>query len=421
MRRILRFVIPILILAACCGAGWWLYISRPVPSVVETPAALVRVEGTILKSTSYPVLVKSQGTVRPRTQSTIVPEVSAKIIEVNPSFRPGGFFEKDEILLKLDPVDYETAVVVAKANVAQAEALLIEEKAKSEQALENWKALGRTGAPGALVLRQPQVAKTQADAEAAKAQVLKAERDLERTIIRAPYAGQVLEQLVDIGQYVTPGTQLAKVFAVDYVEVRLPLPEQEMRFLALPESYQGVADPTDSSLPKVHLNASIGGRPAVWEGRIVRVESAMDMTTRQVVAVAQVTAPYKRRPDGAPPLKIGQFAEAEIAGEVLQNVFVIPRKAVRAGNEIILITPKSTLKRIAVDPLISNAKGIVVAIDSAKSPKEGDVLCLTPIPFPADGARVLPTIDGQTEAVGMAKSRPQAAKQGEPGIKPRAS
>jgi RND family efflux transporter MFP subunit len=421
MRSFLRVLIPILIFSACAGTGWWLYVSRPVPPAVQTTPALVRVEGTVLKVTSHPVLVKSQGTVRPRTQSTIVPEVSAKVIEVNPSFRPGGFFEKDEVLLKLDPVDYETAVVIAKANVAQAEALLIEERAKAEQALENWKALGRTGDPGALVLRQPHVAKAEADAESAKAQVLKAERDLERTVIRAPYAGQVLEQLVDVGQYVTPGTQLAKVFAVDYVEIRLPLPEQEMRFLDLPESHRGSGTTENAPAPKVHLNASVGGRPAVWEGRIVRVESAMDASTRQVVAVAQVDDPYAPREDGAPPLKIGQFAEAEIAGDVLENVFVIPRRAVRAGNEIILITPQNTLRRVIVEPLFSDAAGIVVAAGKDKSPKEGDVLCLTPIPFPADGARVLPTIDGQTEAVGMAKSGPQAAKPAQTGGKPRAS
>jgi multidrug efflux pump subunit AcrA (membrane-fusion protein) len=194
-----------------------------------------------------------------------------------------------------------------------------------------------------------------------------------------------------------------------------------MRFLALPESYRGTGVAPEASQPKVHLNASVGGRQAIWEGHIIRVESAMDTATRQVIAVAQVNDPYAPRPDGAPPLKIGQFAEAEIAGEVLQDVFVIPRRAVRAGNEIILITKQNTLRRVNVEPLISDAKGIVVAAGTETAPKEGDVLCLTPIPFPAEGARVLPTIDGKTEAVGMAKSHPQAVKPAEAGAKGRAS
>ena len=237
--------------------------------------------------------------------------------------------------------------------------------------------------------------KAQADVASAKAQILKAERDLERTIIRAPYAGQVLEQSADVGQLVTPGAALGKIFAVDYVEIRLPLPEREMRFLRLPEQFRDAQSPAGQ--PAAKLKALVNGKPASWTGKIVRVESALDESTRQVMAVAQVTDPYGSRTDGAPPLKIGQFVEAEIEGEKLSDVFIIPRNAVRAGNEIILITPENRLRRMSVEPLSGDERQIIVASGTPKSPKEGDVLCLTPIPFPADGARVIPTIDGQIE------------------------
>lgn len=395
--KFLRAILPLLILGGCAWGGWRLYTSRPAPKVSETEPVLVKVQGRILKKSTFPVQVRSQGTVMPRTQSTLLPEVSAKIVEVSPSFRAGAFFEKDEVLLKLDPVDYETAVVVAKGSLAQMEALLAEEKAKAEQALENWKALGRTGEPSALVLRQPQLARAEADVAASKAQVMKAERDLDRTVVRAPYAGQVLQQSVDVGQLVTPGTQLAKVFAVDYVEIRLPLPEREMRFLKLPERYRGsspsVAAEVDS-VP-VRLRAALNGKPVNWQGRLVRVEGSLDAETRQIIAIAQVDDPYALRTDGVPPLKIGQFVEAEIRGEVLTDVYVIPRVAVRAGNEIILISPENRLRRMTVEPLAADEKGIVISANSPKAPQEGDVLCITPIPFPADGARVLPTVEGE--------------------------
>ena len=227
------------------------------------------------------------------------------IVEVSPSFRPGGFFEKGEVLIKLDPVDYETAVMTAKAAVALAKVTLVEEEARAEQALENWKALGRTGDPGELVSRAPQVARAQADLAAAEARVVKARRDVERTIIRAPYDGQVLEQTADVGQYVGQGTTLGRLFATDYVEIRLPLPERESQHLHLPEPFrdvQNAATPT-----KVHLRTTYVGRPVIWEGQVVRVESSLDTETRQPTAVAQVMDPYARRPDGMPPLKIGQF------------------------------------------------------------------------------------------------------------------
>ena len=401
LQSIFRALLPVLILGGCGYAAWWLIAHPPEQPKVEVPPSLVRVEGTALHKTSYELHVRSQGTVQPRTRSTLLPEVSGKIIEMSASFRPGGFFAKDEVLMKLDPVDYDTAIIVAKAAQAQAEVTLAEEKARAEQALENWKAMGRSGAPSTLVSRAPQVAQAEADVASAKARGLKAQRDLERTIIRAPYAGQVLEQMADVGQFVTQGTTLGRIFAVDYVEIRLPLPERESQFLNLPQPFR---DQPAGKSPTVALKTTVAGKPVRWEGLIVRVESSLDAQTRQAMAVAQVTDPYARRADGSPPLTIGAFVEAEIAGQTLADVYVIPRNAVRAGNEIILIDrPQNTLRRMNVEPLVSTESHIVISAKAVKAPKEGDVLCLTPIPFPADGAHVLPTIDGGIEPQPSAK------------------
>jgi len=416
MKRFFRAVLPLAILGACGYAGWWFIVNRPETPTMEAPPTLVRVEGTRLKREPYPVLVRSQGTVQPRTRSMLLPEVPAKIIEVSPSFRPGGFFKQGEVLLKLDPVDYETALVVARATLAQAEVMLAEESAKSAQARENWRTLGKAGEPGALALRLPQVAKAEADVEAAKAQIALAERNLDRTTIRAPYDGQVLEQLADVGQFVNVGTSLGQIFATDYVEVRLPLPERELRFLDLPEHFRD-GTVTKAGAPAagapVRLRSVVSGQAATWEGAIVRVESAIDESTRQITAVAQVNDPYARRDDGSPPLRIGQFLEAEIEGETLTDVFVIPRRAVRAGNEILLITPENKLQRVTVEPILGDTETIVVSADTGKAPREGDVLCLTPIPFAAEGAGVLPLIDGAMETTGgPGSSGPAAGKRG---------
>ena len=403
MAKTLRALLPLFILAACGWYGWWLITHKPEMPVMETRPVLVTVEGMTLKKTSYPVRVTSQGTVQPRTRSTLVPEVAGMIVEVSPSFRPGGFFEKGEVLVKLDPVDYETAVTTAKAAVALAKVTLAEEEAKAEQALENWKALGRQGSPGELVLRTPQVARAKADLAAAEARVVKAERDAQRTIIRAPYAGQVLEQAVDVGQYVSPGTTLGRIFATDFVEVRLPLPERESQHVRLPEHYRDAGDAIPAA--KVRLRTTAAGKTVIWEGRLVRVESALDAETRQSTAVAQIDNPFSKRADGAPPLKIGQFIEAEIEGDALEDVFIIPRAAVRAGDEIILITAQKTLRRMFVEPIFGTEKQIIVSAKSPKTPKEGEVLCLTPIPFPADGARVNAIIDGVPPAEKMADQK----------------
>lgn len=410
MLTAVRALLPLVILAACGWTGYWFLTHKPEQKMMEIPPVIVSVEGATLKKTTYPVRVASQGTVQPRTRSTLMPEVAGMIIEVSPSFRPGGFFKKGDLLVRLDDVDYGTAVTIAKAAVALAKVTVVEEEARAEQAVENWKALGRTGEPGELGSRAPQVARAQADLAAAEARVVKAQRDLERTMIRAPYDGQVLEQGADVGQFVTQGNMLGRIFATDYVEIRLPLPERESQHLQLPEHYR---DAGLSAAPlKVHLRSSYVGKPVVWEGQIVRVESSLDATTRQPTAVAQVIDPYAKRTDGLPPLKIGQFVEAEIEGDTLDDVYLIPRSAVRAGNEIIVIID-GRLKRMTVDPLFGNEKHIVISASAANSPKEGHVLCLTPIPFPADGAKVfVGTLDGQrmTKPNGLAGDK---AKQGD--------
>lgn len=406
MIRALKGLIPLLILCGCIGAAWWLYVNRPQPKERRQPPTYVRVEGTVLRATSYPLRVKAQGTVQPRTRSTLVPEVSGRVVNVSDSFRPGGFFGEGEVLLELDPVDYETAVTVAEAALAQSQLVLAEEEARAAQATDDWRALGRTGEIPPLVARMPQLAKSRADVAAAEAQVEQARRNLERTKIRAPYEGQVIEQAVDVGQFVGQGTTLGRIFATDYVEVRLPLPEQESRFLDLPHSYREEPNAVAKEGLSVALLASVAGEDVIWEGHLVRVESGLDEQTRQAVAVARVSHPYAKRKDGRPPLLIGTFVEAEIDGGDLEGVFVIPRAAVRAGNEIILISAENTLRRATVKPLVSNADHVVVKADVSAPMEEGDVLCVTPIPFPADGARVIPTIDGQAAPRGVAGPPP---------------
>jgi membrane fusion protein, multidrug efflux system len=236
--------------------------------------------------------------------------------------------------------------------------------------------------------------------EARTSEVVKAQRDVERTSIRAPYDGQVLEQAVNVGQFVNTGSILGRVFSTDHFEVRLPLPERDIRFLQLPEHYEDAS--VVASPVKVHLRATVAGRSVRWDAQITRVESAIDGATRQLVAVAQVDEPYANKGDGVPPLKIGQFVQADIVGETLEDIFIIPRSVVRAGNEIILITKQNTLHRVQIQPLTGDEKQVIVSASQTRGPREGDWLCLTPIPFPAEGAKVDPVIqDAPAQTPGL--------------------
>jgi multidrug efflux system membrane fusion protein len=394
---LLRVLLPALVLGVCAWGGWHIYVNRTEPDIMMIPPALLRVDGVTLRPGSFPVVARSQGTVQARTRSVLTAEVGGRVVKISPSFRPGGRFAAGEVLVELDRLDLETAAAAARATLAQAEAILVDEEARAAQAVEGWRALGRKDDPPPLVCRAHIVARAEADVGAARAEVERADRNLGRASLRAPYNGAVLRQNVDLGQVIAAGADLGEIFAADLAEVRLPLPEREMGFLSLPVVSSG-----DDNASEVRLRVLEGGNQAVWPGRLVRVEAAVDDQTRQTVAVALVSDAFTPREPGAPALRVGQFVEAEIQGRVLENVFVLPRAAVRAGNEVVLITPENRLKRMRVEPLTGDAAHVVVAAGVEGGPADGDVLCVTPIPFPVNGAKVLPSIDGRVERPGMA-------------------
>ena len=405
MKLFLRIAVPIGILLITGFSVRWMMNNRPSPQMRRPPTPVTSVDATRLKATDYQVRIPTQGVVRPRTQSTLIPQVSGRITSISPNFRDGGFFEKGDELLKIDPRDYETAVTAAEATLAQRQSALEIEMAQHEQAVENWKLLGKGDPPSALTLREPQLAEAKANVESAQARVLEAKRNLERTVITAPYAGRILQKQVDVGQSVSPGNTLATIFAIDYVEIRLPLINEHLDFLDLPEDYRGEKSLAGQSSPKVILTGKHGSKTVSWEGEIIRADGAFDPGSRQLFVVAQVNDPYTRKSQDQPPLKVNQFVQAEILGHRLEQVFVIPRSAVRDNKELLLIDSENKIRRRSITALWKDTNNVVVKDNL----KPGEVLCLTPMTFAADGASVSPTIDGVA---------PKVEKRGRPGNRP---
>jgi multidrug efflux system membrane fusion protein len=386
--KLLKSLPPLAIIVLSLGIYQWMLTHQKEPETRPPSTARTAVDVVPIPRTNFRVHIPTRGTVSPRTSSTLIPEISGRIVSVSPSFREGEFFEENDVLVTIDDIDYKTAVTVSQGALAESQAALEQEKARAEQALDNWKALGRGGDPSPLVLRQPQLAEAQARVDAAAAQVAKAERDLARTSIQAPYTGRVLEQMVDVGQYVTPGTVLAGIYAVDYAEIRLPISSAQAAFVDLPETYHqpksGDAAPVPQ--PNVTVSTSYGGQTYKWNGRVVRTEGAIDSASRLIFVVAQVDDPYGEREKGMPPLKLGMFVEAEIEGELLKDVIIIPRKAVRQGNSILTVDAENKLRRHEIEIVWTDATNVV----SSTHIPEGERLCTTALAFAPDGTPVDP-------------------------------
>lgn len=387
MSKVLRVILPLAILGIGAGVTVLMIKHRrevkPAPPEVVLP--LVRVEP--LSPTNHQFVVRTQGTVSPRTEINLVSEISGRILSIAPGFHDGGFFAEGDVLVSVDPRDYELNVTRARASLAEAQTMLDREQAEAAIAQEEWKRLGK-GEASPLLLREPQVAQALAGVESAEANLQIARRDWERCEVKAPFAGRIRSKHADLGQYVNRGETLARIYAVDYVEIRLPLALDDLAYVNLPVDYHG--EESEVPGPAVTLSARIGGERVQWQGRIVRTEGEIDVRTRMINAVARVERPYARDPDNPhPPLAVGLFVDAAIEGRRLEDVFVAPRLALRPGQGLMVVDTDSRL-RLRQVYLLRLEADYVVFHDGLEP---GDRVCVSPLDVVTDGMHVA-VIDG---------------------------
>jgi RND family efflux transporter MFP subunit len=384
MKTGMKIILPLLVVLLAAAGTAAMYLARPAAETRPVTEVIPLVRVATVAFQDLDLTVSSQGTVEARTETSLVPEVAGRVIEVAPSFISGGFFEPGDVLLRIDSYDYRQAVVRARARVAQSELRLAREQAEADVAAEEWRDLGTEGdVASELTLRVPQMAEAEADLAAAGADLLQAERNLERTVIKAPYAGRVRSKNVDVGQYVVPGAPMGDIYAVDVAEIRLPLPDRDLEFLDLPLVYRGETD--GGSRPQVTLAADFAGRTYEWQGRIVRTEGEIDRRSRMVTAVAQVADPYRRGDDAErPPLAVGMFVRAEISGHQARQVAVLPRSAVRDPSRVLVVDDEGRLRFRDISILRRTENDVI--IDGGL--QEGERICLSPLVAVVDGMKV---------------------------------
>jgi len=358
--KVLKKLLPLVVIVITVAVIWLIFASKPVAKKnLDAPVHKLRTEVMEPHADSFQVWVPSYGVIQPQTQSLVIAQVAGQVTEVSDRFREGAFFEKGDVLLTIDDADYQAQLTIAQAEMKQAEFTLEDEKARSQMALNDWKKLGNKGLPPALTAREPQLNSALAAYEASQAKVHQAQLNLNRTKIVAPFAGRVLNLDVNVGQVVNNGTTLGAIYAVDVVEVRLPLKQSDLVHLTLPETYRDLETQQNEATVPVKLMAELANTVHTWEGELVRVEGTIDEQTRQLYVVVVVKDPYKYRSDGTPPLKIGQFVKALIKGHVLDNVVVLPRAAVVSGKQINLIE-NQVLKRFQINPLWEDDTHVII-------------------------------------------------------------
>jgi RND family efflux transporter MFP subunit len=299
--------------------------------IAKARPPLVRVQS--VETESVELIVRTRGLVEPRTLIDLIPEVSGRVVRVSSALATGGFFDEGDLLLAIDDRDYRSTRKRALAGQIRAES----EARLAASHLERLRTLA-----GNRVASRAALDDAESRAEIARAAVLEAEaavedadRSLERTLLRAPFDGRVREKWVDVGQNVGPGKPVARLHAVDYAEVRLPILNSDLAHLNV--SLDAHSAGGDHARPKVILRADFAGEVRQWNAEIVRIEGHLDPLTRMVHLVARVEDPYGRRSEGGIPLAMGLLVDAEIEGRVVVGAQRIPRTALRGDHEILVV------------------------------------------------------------------------------------
>ena len=376
------WLISIAILASAVGGAFVMVQTRAAPTQTEREIPVLLVDAIEARREPVFFRVNTQGAVTPRTESNLVSEVSGQIVEVASNYVAGGFFREGELLLRIDPRNYQSALKSAQANVARVQTQVAKENALANFALDDWKTLrdlnASTGPISDLALRKPQLAEAIAESISAEAALEKAQEDLNRTSIRAPYDGMVQEKRADVGQYVNTGSQLALIFATDYAEIRLPITQRELALIDLPS-----ADGSSVPLP-VTLTSQAGKIQHTWQGLIVRSEGVFDSASRVLYVVAQVEDPYNQSGRNGELLRIGTFVTASIQGRFGGALFTIPRHALQRGETLWIIDEQQKIyprdvQIVSTDEEYAYVDGGLV---------NGDRYTITPIDQPLPGMPV---------------------------------
>ena len=391
INKIVRYFLPVgLIILSLVLVSVLIAVNKAKrPERKEDAPVAIMVEAIPVERVSLNLSVFSQGSVAPRTETTLVAEVAGIIVKVSPNFVAGGFFRKGESLLEIDPSDYLAGLKRAQANLASRKAQFADQKARADQALKDWNNMGRKGKPSDLTLRKPQLAEARANVQAAEADLQKAQRDLERTHIKLPYDGLVRTKQADIGQYVAPGTPLGKTFDIDTVEIRLPLSANDVSYLDLPSA----TDPTDKARLKVTLTTGSSHSELQWQAEIIRTEGVIDEKSRVTYAVAQVVDPYGVLGQSKQAeLKVGTFVRAEIQGRRANNVYKLPRGVLRSDNTVLVADAERKLVIRQVNVLRAEPRWVYIH----DGIEEGDMVITTTLDVAIPGTQL--AISGEDTA-----------------------
>lgn len=383
MKLILKFFIPVLLIGLAIAGQKGLEAFKAEPEKAVTPPAAIAVFVEPAVRVDYVQQVRSQGEVTPQREIVIAPQVTGRIDRISDDFLVGSFVKKGQVLARLEVQDFELARIRAESTVAAAQQALAREEAEAQVAAQDLRDLGLSPDEATpLARREPQLAQARADLQGALASLKDAELALRRTAIVAPFDGVIREKMVDIGQFVSPGNSLGRMFSIETFEVALPVTDDDLGRLGLPLAF----NETDANPgPEVVFSATVAGRNSKWTGRITRTGALINAQTRQINIFGELDDPYGEGLDGDMPMVPGLFVDAAIDGATLEGIIQIPRDALRGTDRVFVVDPENDVLNIrTVDVALSNSEGAYIRAGL----EPGEEVVISPVEAPTNGMRI---------------------------------
>ena len=378
LRILLKVFVPIVIVALALGFLKYQMDTRPRAErrPQDRQARLVTVE--IVHTENRPAIIQAMGTIRAATEVTLTPEVTGIINAMDPSVLPGGIVKEGQILYRIDSRDYEAIVKQRQSDVIKAELALKLEVGNQTVARQEYELLGELidEQDRELVLRKPQLESARESLVAAQAALEKAQLDVQRCTIRAPFNAVIKAKLADVGARVSPTAPLATLTGTDEYWVEALVLMDQLHWIQFPDRGQ-----TEGS--KVRINNSSAWKQGQFrEGRVLRLMGQLEEAGRMAQLIVSVPDPLRlQQNSNLPPLLIGSYVRAEIEGIPIPDVVVLRREYLRDGGNVWVMNDSNVLEIRPVEIVFRSRETIYIS----KGLSEGDHVVSSDLPAAVEG------------------------------------
>ncbi len=347
MYGLLQLALVILVIGGAFLFSIYLASLQTVPNADNDRNALeLLVETTVVAPQSHRLRFSATGTVQVRASTDIVPQVSGRIMAIDDSAFPGGFFDPDTVLFQIEKEDFELEVERMKAEVARAKTRLELQQANSETAVAEWQEMNPDTPVPLLVAQKPQLAEAKAALAAAESQLRIARLNLSRTDYRLPFSGRVTEFSMEEGQYVVAGQAYGQAYRLLSLEIDVPLESRQFDWLMATEA------------PVISVSTDFLDE-AVYSAYVKRVAGRLDPQTRFARVLLGLN---ETKPDLVPDV----FVSVRFIGPQRESVWVLPLDALQENGRIWAVTAEKRLRSLQLE-IIQITDTAVVAKSDGKT------------------------------------------------------